>query len=814
MIVWSNFPTILKQRHALRIAGLLALCVALITTQLFALVSHAAPGVNQTLSFQGRLLSSGGSVVPDGYYNIQFKIYQDGAGTTAGNTGGTLKWTETYINNGGSNAVEVRNGYFSINLGSVNPFGSNVDWNQDTLWLSMNIAGSSTSCTSFGSSPCTADGEMLPMKRITSTPYSLNSGQLGGKTASQFTQLGQGVQTDTTSNSSIFINKTSSGNLLQLQNMTTDVFTIANTGDVIFGNSGNHSLSVGTSPTSTAGYQLTLAAGSGGSGSGSSGGKLVLQGGDGGGTNGNGGDISIDAGIKTGAGTAGAISIGESNAGTITIGSSSNAISQTINIGTNNTAGGTSNVTIGAGNSATSGTTTIQSKNDTTITTNGVTRMTLSGSSNTAYFGNGVTAISPNNFTIQGTGSSTTAVTGGALTIKGGDATVGDANGGNVTLSGGNGNGSGVSGLVILNTPTFSTVTNDANCYTSGASVSTNCTVALASVDGSSAMMLGFSATGKVATLPSPTITTPGRVIYIMVADGSKDFTLSMNGGGTGNLTTMRQNTAATLMWNGAKWLIAGISSSSGLMGNNSIDGNIPNVQIGDGAADDQVSLLTLDKAPNAPTVTNTSAMLGSMYYDTTLGKVQCYEADGWGACGAPPDIFITLSPEYSNAVMNGTDIGTISSDLCSDTLNINDGSAGQPTICGTNETFNFYKWTSGESSNQTRSIYVTYQLPSNFKNFASGTTSLMGRTDSVDSSVTYQIYKDHSGSALASCGSAVSVSTGSQSTWQKATATGSADPSNCSFAAGDSILIRINLTAKNNTNAYISNLNFVYSNN
>ena len=95
---------------------------------------------------------------------MQFKIYQDGTGTAAGNPGGSLKWTETYVNNDGTAGIEVKNGYFSVNLGSKTAFGSSVDWNQDTLWLSMNIAGSATNCTSFNSGACIADGEMLPMK--------------------------------------------------------------------------------------------------------------------------------------------------------------------------------------------------------------------------------------------------------------------------------------------------------------------------------------------------------------------------------------------------------------------------------------------------------------------------------------------------------------------------------------------------------------------------------------------------------------------------------------------------------------------------
>ncbi|MDB5162442.1 MAG: exported protein of unknown function [Candidatus Saccharibacteria bacterium] len=812
MTVWFHLPTTLNlpldRRLALRVSCILLLCIALITTLFLNAVSYAAPGVNQTIGFQGRLLDSNGDIVHDGYYNIQFKVYQGGSGEAANNPDGTLKWTETYINNGNATgAVEVKNGFMSVNLGSLNPFGNSIDWNQDTLWLSMNIAGAATGCTTFGSGACVADGEMLPMKRMTATPYALNAGAVNGKTADNFIQLAQGVQTDASTNtSSIFINKTSTGNLIQLQNTATDVFTVNNDGDLKFGNNADHSLSVATSDADTDGRELAINAGAGGSGSGSNGGGLSLQGGAAGGTNGDGGNIEINAGAKTGTGADGTISIGTANGSAITIGSTSAALNQNISIGTNNTVGSTSNVTIGAGESANSGATIVQAKDSVTIKTDGITRATFSDSSNTVYFGNGVSASAPNDFTLQGTNSSATGVAGGSLSLQGGQATTGDANGGNITLGGGAGSGTGASGLVVLNTPTFSTVSNDANCYTSGAVVANSCTITTSSINNSAAVIVGFSATGKIATLPDPTITTAGRIIYVTAANGSKDFTLAMNGGGNGNQTTMRQNTTTTILWNGSDWTIAGASN----YGVNTTD-DIENVQIGSGSDDSTTTLLTVDKAASAPTVTD-EALLGSMYYDTTVGKLQCYEADGWGACSSSPDSFVTLSPEYANAVKNGNGIGTMSSDLCSDTLNINDGSDEQPTVCGTNETYNFYSWTSAELADQKRSIYVTYQLPSNFKEFVSGSTSLMGRTDNANSTVNYQVYKN-TGSGLAACGAAVAVSTGAQTTWQKAVATSTADPSTCGFAAGDSVVFRINLTASVDANAYASNLNFAFSN-
>jgi hypothetical protein len=112
-----------------------------------------------------------------------------------------------------------------------------VDWNQDTLWLSMNVAGganaTSTGCTPF--SNCTPDGEMLPMRRLTSSVYALNSAQLGGLTSSQFVQLATGIQTDSsTTQPSIGINKTAgSQNLITLQASGTDVFDVSATGSVL-----------------------------------------------------------------------------------------------------------------------------------------------------------------------------------------------------------------------------------------------------------------------------------------------------------------------------------------------------------------------------------------------------------------------------------------------------------------------------------------------------------------------------------------------------------------------------------------------------
>ena len=674
MNVWYETPTIFgirrvfSGRKAIRLIGALIVVVAFITTLGFNLTQTVSANANRVISFQGKLLNSSGQSVDDGYYNIQFKIYEGGSGNSPGNPGGTLKWSETYINdNSTTGAVKVFDGRFAVELGSKSAFGDSVDWSSNSLWLSMNVAGSAVNCTSFGTYPCADDGEMIPMKQLTATPYAMSAGSVGGKSVNQLLHLGQNTQTDSSNNSSISIDKIGSGNLIDLKNGGNDVFKVTGQGDIALGNGSDHTLSVEPSTTDEAGRKLTISAGNGGAGTGSNGGNLSIEGGSGGGTNGN---------------------------------------------------------------------------------------------------------------------------------------------GGNITISGGAGTGTGASGLVVINTPAFATVTNDANCYTDGAIVDASCTVLQSSIDNAAAVIVGFSQTEQTANIPDPSITTAGRIMYITASNGSKQFNLSLNGGSTE--TTMRPNSTITLFWNGSDWTLANNSITSDRLSiNDDETEEAPNVKIGSKDNED-TTLLTVDKSTSAPVITDEN-LLGSIYYDTTIGKMQCYEAEGWGDCASSPDKFISLSPEYTNAVTNGSTLGTLKSDFCSDTLGINNGTNDQAEVCGNNETQNFYNWTSSEASAQTKSIYVNYQLPSNFKEFIADSTSLSARTDSLDASVSYDVYRSSPSTGMTLCGTTVNVSTGPQSLWQKSTASGSNDPANCSFTTSDSIVIKINMTASNDANAYVGNLNFAY---
>ena len=245
---------------------------------------------------------------------------------------------------------------------------------------------------------------------------------------------------------------------------------------------------------------------------------------------------------------------------------------------------------------------------------------------------------------------------------------------------------------------------------------------------------------------------------------------------------------------------------------------NANNVQIGGGSFGGPATLFTLDRSSGAPIADNNDAYLGSMYYDTSTGRIQCYEADGWGACGAAPDNYVNLNPEYAGAVLNGTGVGTMTADFCanqSGVLQVNYSASTDPCFTS-GDVKNYYKWTSPQATQQTYSIYVTYQLPATFNGFSSDdTVQLVGRVDSTsNAAVTYQMYAKTSAGSLAQCwDSATSETavTSSANTWQSVGINGNEATScglNSTYANGF-IIFKINMKANSNASAYVSTLSF-----
>jgi hypothetical protein len=233
---------------------------------------------------------------------------------------------------------------------------------------------------------------------------------------------------------------------------------------------------------------------------------------------------------------------------------------------------------------------------------------------------------------------------------------------------------------------------------------------------------------------------------------------------------------------------------------------NTGNIKVG-GATSQGLVLFQLDTYAGNPFTGAISSLAGAMYFDTTQGKMQCYDGSIWGACGAAPNTLVTITPEYAGAVLNGTGVGTLTSDFCGN----GGGLSANVSFCAAGDARNYYRWTSPQATSQTYSIYVTYKLPSTFKAFVAGSTTLTGQVSSTsDADVQYTIVKK-SGGSLTSCSTAKSVITGAAGSWWTTTPT--TDPSSCSFSANDTIIFKIDVVAKSNASAYPENLNFQFSN-
>lgn len=98
-------------------------------------------GIPETINYQGILKDAAGVVVPNGDYNISFKIYEV-------TSGGSALWEETKL-------INVQGGFVNTQLGSYNPFPQNLF--DGPLWLGITVS---------------AGAELTPRIELTSVPFS------------------------------------------------------------------------------------------------------------------------------------------------------------------------------------------------------------------------------------------------------------------------------------------------------------------------------------------------------------------------------------------------------------------------------------------------------------------------------------------------------------------------------------------------------------------------------------------------------------------------------------------------------------------
>jgi hypothetical protein len=191
----------------------------------------AAPGINKTIAYQGKLMSKTGSLVADGDYQIKFSLYDSA-------TGGSQLWTASSTNGLPTEtpvaiSVSVKAGLFSIYLGDISadqiPFPDNI-FNNSSLYLAIAVG---------------SDSEMTPRKRITAVPYAYNTEALHGQYASGsslgsdgnlFALTQASSSSAYTTRTALFIQSQGLDDtwdyLLRANDSTNDVFTVSRQGHV------------------------------------------------------------------------------------------------------------------------------------------------------------------------------------------------------------------------------------------------------------------------------------------------------------------------------------------------------------------------------------------------------------------------------------------------------------------------------------------------------------------------------------------------------------------------------------------------------
>jgi len=116
------------------------LCYSLLLLVLFS--ASVVAQIPRVISYQGMLLGTNGQPVPEGNYNLTFKLY---------NEGNTLMWSEVH------NQVFVSGGLFRVLLGTVTPFGIPFD---KPYFLGIQVG---------------SDPELQPRMPLTSAAYAIRA---------------------------------------------------------------------------------------------------------------------------------------------------------------------------------------------------------------------------------------------------------------------------------------------------------------------------------------------------------------------------------------------------------------------------------------------------------------------------------------------------------------------------------------------------------------------------------------------------------------------------------------------------------------
>jgi len=212
----------------------------------------------------------------------------------------------------------------------------------------------------------------------------------------------------------------------------------------------------------------------------------------------------------------------------------------------------------------------------------------------------------------------------------------------------------------------------------------------------------------------------------------------------------------------------------------------------------------------SGPPVTCDAANEGRIYYHGTAAEKKLYFCNGttWTAIaqGSGGDTTAVISPEYPGAVISadGTNnVGTLTSDR-------------EATGAGSLYNFNYYEFSSGQSSLQDYDVYIRFKIPENFASWTTSNALIVDfeteDTTNTNNKVDATVYKDNDADTVSSATNVSNYAT----TWHSdqlgsATLTFTAAQLNTgiTWAAGDVMIVKLKLYSKDNYFARVGSIKF-----
>ena len=164
-----------KQWYSMAISMMVLMCASFF---MFAPDASALTTVPTKMNFQGRLTNSVGNTMPDGLYNMKFRLFTV-------STGGSSVWNETRET---TDRVQVTNGLFSVRLGDVTALPASL-FASGPLYFEIELPTPATATCSTAACGVFTEGAMTPRNQMATSAYAYNSETLDGLDSADFAQV-------------------------------------------------------------------------------------------------------------------------------------------------------------------------------------------------------------------------------------------------------------------------------------------------------------------------------------------------------------------------------------------------------------------------------------------------------------------------------------------------------------------------------------------------------------------------------------------------------------------------------------------------